>query len=93
MQHLNTVKQVCHTLGVPLALEKVEGPATVLPFLGILLDTQQMEARLPHKKFIRLKSPTQKIYTSEVNHHRMGRQEEYNKKRDLIISGPTTTCL
>ena len=39
LQHLNTIKKVCHTLGVPLALEKVEGPATVLPFLGILRST------------------------------------------------------
>ena len=56
LQHLNTVKQAWHTLGVPLALQKVGGPTTVLPFLGILLDTQQMEARLPHEKFISLKS-------------------------------------
>ena len=56
LQHLNTVKQVCHTLGVLLALEKVEGPATVLPFLGTLLDIQQKEARLPHEKFICLTS-------------------------------------
>ena len=56
LQHLNTIKQGCRTLGVPLALKKVEGPATVLPLLGILLDTQQMEARLPHEKFMYLKS-------------------------------------
>ena len=40
LQHLNTVKQVRHTLDVPLALEKVGGPTTALTFLGILLDTQ-----------------------------------------------------
>ena len=56
LQHLNTAKQVCHTLGVPLVLEKVEGPATALLFLGILLDIQQTEARLPHEKFMHLKS-------------------------------------
>ena len=31
---------------MPLALEKVEGPATTLEFLGILLDTVRIEARL-----------------------------------------------
>ena len=56
LQHLNTVEQVSHTLGISLALVKVEGPATVLPFLGILLGTQEMEARLPHEKFIHPKS-------------------------------------
>ena len=56
LQHLNHVKQVCHTLGVPLAVEKVEGPAAVLSFLGILLDTQQMEARLPEVKLQRLRA-------------------------------------
>ena len=50
LQHLNTVKQVCHTLGVPLALEKVEGLVIVLHFLDILLDTQQMEATLHIKQ-------------------------------------------
>jgi len=49
-QQLNTVKQVCDMLGVPLALEKVEGPSTSLSFLGITLDTINMEARLPPEK-------------------------------------------
>ena len=50
LQHLNHLKQACHTLGVPLTLEKVEGPSTVLTFLGILLDTHQMEVRSPEEK-------------------------------------------
>ena len=37
---------LCNYLGVPLALEKVEGPSTALPFLGIELDTIRMEAWL-----------------------------------------------
>ena len=31
-------------------LEKIEGPAETLTFLGITLDTQNMEARLPPTK-------------------------------------------
>ena len=42
-------------MGIPLALEKVEGPSTTLPFLGITLDTIKMEARLPEDKLSRLK--------------------------------------
>jgi len=53
-QQLDTVKQVCDILGVPLALEKVEGPSTSLSFLKITLDIVNMEARLPPKKLQRL---------------------------------------
>jgi len=37
-------------------LEKVEGPSTVLPFLGIMLDTMAMEARLPEEKLHKLRN-------------------------------------
>ena len=40
--NLTTLKLLCHRLGVPLALEKVEGPATSLPFLGIILDSERV---------------------------------------------------
>ena len=55
-QRLDTVKQVCDILGVSLALEKVEGPATSLSFLGITLDTVKMEAQLPQDKLQRLQA-------------------------------------
>ena len=38
-------------LGMPLAVDKVDGPATELEFLGILLDSTCKEARLPEDKF------------------------------------------
>ena len=41
-------------LGVPLALEKVEVPVTSLKFLGIVIDTVRMEARLPTEKLDRI---------------------------------------
>ena len=43
-RNLDTIKSVCLHLGVPLAVEKVEGPSTSLTFLGIVLDTVRMEA-------------------------------------------------
>ena len=55
-RNLETLKQVCHLLGIPLALEKVLGPATLLDFLGIILDTTRMEARLPEDKLKRTQS-------------------------------------
>ena len=37
--NLNAITEVYHKLGVPLVLEKVEGPSQTLTFLGIVLDT------------------------------------------------------
>ena len=54
-QHnLHTLMQVCHLLNVPLATQKVEGPTPCLDFLGIILDTIRMEARLPEEKLTRI---------------------------------------
>ena len=48
--NLQIIKGVCQHLGVPLAVEKVEGPSESLTFLGILLDSKIMEAHLPLEK-------------------------------------------
>ena len=54
-QHnLDTIIQISNHLGVPLALEKIEGPSTTLSFLGIMLDTIKMEARLPKDKLCKI---------------------------------------
>ena len=53
---LHTAQAVCRTLGVPLALEKMEGPACALTFLGICIDTVAEEIRLPEEKLARLGS-------------------------------------
>ena len=53
-ENLTTFQHVCHELGIPLALEKIEGPATSLTFLGIVLDTYRMEIRLPADKLQRI---------------------------------------
>ena len=53
-QNLNTFIRLCSELGVPLAPNKVEGPPTTLTFLGIILDTQCMEIRLPQEKLTRM---------------------------------------
>ena len=42
-ENLNVIKDVCIHLGIPLAMEKLEGPTTSLTFLGIDLDTERME--------------------------------------------------
>ena len=52
---LGVAQGVCQWLGAPLALEKREGPARILPFLGIVLDTEKLELRLPEEKLQRLR--------------------------------------
>ncbi|XP_006821480.1 uncharacterized protein LOC102808314 [Saccoglossus kowalevskii] len=51
---------VCKDLGVPIAPDKLEGPTTVLTFLGIELDTVNMVMRLPTNKLCDINHITQK---------------------------------
>ena len=53
--NLDIMMAVCHTLGVPLASNEIEGPASTIAFIGILLDTRHMEICLPPEKLHRLK--------------------------------------
>jgi hypothetical protein len=53
-RNLRLLIDICAALGIPLAKEKVEGPATILTFLGILFDTETMTMRLPEDKLHRL---------------------------------------
>ena len=43
-------------LGVPTAPNKIGGPCTTLEFMGIILDTVRMEARLPVDKVERIRA-------------------------------------
>ena len=47
---LQTFLTLCSKIGVPIAEEKTEGPHQILTFLGIELDSNVMEARLPKDK-------------------------------------------
>ena len=47
---------LCRFLGVPMSDAKTEGPVTCLQFLGILLDTIKMEARLDDSRLAELRS-------------------------------------
>ena len=48
------LKQIFQYLGIPLAPDKVYSPSKVLEFLGIILDTQLMQARLSPEKIQKL---------------------------------------
>jgi hypothetical protein len=53
--NLDLLIQLCNRLGIPLKWQKLEGPATMLTFLGIVLDTHRMEMRLPEGRLEELK--------------------------------------
>ena len=49
--HLLTIfLSVCKLLGIPVAFDKVEGPATLIVFLGLELDSVKQQIRLPVDK-------------------------------------------
>ena len=48
--NLQTCVRLCQQLGLPLHPDKLEGPATRLTILGIELDSETLQARLPAKK-------------------------------------------
>ncbi len=53
--NLDKLITTCSLLGIPLATEKIRGPATSLEFLGIELDSMAMEARLSSEKIRRVR--------------------------------------
>lgn len=53
-ENLNIIRRTCERLGVPLKVQKIEGPSATLTFLGILLDTVNSEIRLPAEKLAQL---------------------------------------
>jgi hypothetical protein len=55
-QFMATMLSVFTHLGLPLSSKKTVGPCTSLEFLGIFLCTDQMVARLPENKLIRIRS-------------------------------------
>ena len=52
----DTFTSTFDSLGVPLEYSKLEGPSTCLTFLGIKVDTEALQLRLPRDKLFRLKS-------------------------------------
>ena len=51
---LSSILLTFNTLGVSIAEHKTEGPSLIIEFLGIILESQKMEARLPPDKLNRL---------------------------------------
>ena len=52
---LQSLVDLCSELGVPIQEEKTVHPTTCIVFMWITLDSELMEARLPHEKIIKIK--------------------------------------
>ena len=51
---VQTMLNLCTRLGIPIALDKLEGPDTAITFLGIEIDSKSQEIRLPAGKLHKL---------------------------------------
>ena len=80
-----TIKEVCLQLGIPLALDKVEGSSKSLTFLGIVINTGRMEleACLPEEKLARI------CYQLAME---LWQGKEGNLKTDFVLGWCTPTC-
>ena len=54
-RNLQTALETCEEMGFPVAREKIEGPATIITLLGIILDSELMQLRLPPEKLKKLR--------------------------------------
>ena len=54
--NVTIMEDTCRECGMPIEVDKSEGPTTALTFLGIELDTVALELRLPLPKLEQLKS-------------------------------------
>ncbi len=54
-RNVSAMLAACAEANLPIEPEKNEGPATTITFLGLELDSQKMEVRLPENKRTRLK--------------------------------------
>ena len=65
---LQLLEDECDALGVPLAPEKKEGPATSLTFLGVGIDTQEGRLYLPSDTLTRLRQEVECWLPRKVCH-------------------------
>ena len=57
--NMGIMQQTCRDAGTPIEEDKFEGPATIIHFLGIELDTLAMEIQLPVDKLQQLRKQVQ----------------------------------
>ena len=87
--HLQIMKAVCEESGMPTQPEKEEGPTTVLSFLGMELDSDQMVIRLPEGKLQLLQSKLQSWRSAKkgpaVHHRRAEPRMQSHQGRQVLF--------
>ena len=68
--HLESFANIASLINLPLADDKTAGPATILEFLGIELDTMSREARLPETKIKKAVHIIQSLINSKRVHRK-----------------------
>ncbi len=53
---MEIMQETCEKAGMPIEPYKNEGPAQVITFLGLELDTNHLDIRLPSDKLMKLKA-------------------------------------
>ena len=82
-----TLLATCNRLGVPIAPDKCEGPVTRLTYLGIEVDTVQMQLRLPEEKLRRVQATV-----GEWLGRKAGRQRELESLVGLLQHAAKVVC-
>ena len=68
--NMEKFKKSCSELGVPVTEEKTVGPVTCLTFLGIEVDSEQLELRLPEEKLQRVKQAVEQWFERKAARQR-----------------------
>ena len=82
-QQLDCLLAAFSDLDVPIAEEKLEGPGTVVTFLGVEVDTEAMVLRLSQRKIIVLK---------ELIRTWLGKGSCMQAKRAAVPGGQAASC-
>jgi len=77
--NMRKICETCAELGVPVATAKTVGPTTCLTFLGIEVNTDLLELRLPQEKLQRVKQMVQ-----EWMGHKAARRRELESHLGLL---------
>ncbi len=62
---LNSFQTICKSLGVPLAIEKTEGPSEVITFLGLEIDSIRQLVKVPRRKLSQVVDSIQRALSAE----------------------------
>ena len=63
---MSTFKEVCLELNAPLAEKKSMGPCTLLPFLGFLIDTEELRILIPPEVVVEYFTVKKNAYLREL---------------------------